>query len=446
MIENQYIDIFKQYQKTIDSKSANGINKLRNFALNSFQKIGFPKKELEDYKYFDVAQEFVHEYGLNLNRVPFKGNPYIAFKCEVPNLPTDSYFVLNDLFNETGLAPFEYPKGVFIGSLIKFAELHPEIIDKYYGKAVDLDKDGVAAFNSMFAQDGFVVYVPKGIILEKAIQLINILKSDYNYLVNRRVLIIIEDGAQAKLLSCDHTVDDSQFLTTQVMEVFVGENAVLDIYDLEENSDKVVRLNSVYIKQNKNSNVLINSLTLNCGKSRNDYHVDINGEHSEVHIYGMVIADRKQYVDNFVIINHNVPNCQSTQLFKYVLQDEAVGSFCGRIRVEKDAQKTQAFQTNNNLCTSPNARMYSKPQLEIYADDVKCSHGLTTGELDENALFYLRARGLSKDQARLMLMQAFMIDVIEHVRIEQMKARLTDLVERRFNGEMARCGNCTICK
>lgn len=446
MVETQYIDLFSQHRNTIDSKSVAGINSLRDKAFAAFKKQGFPTKKMEDYQNIDIASEFIPDFAMNLNRVPFKGNPYIAFRCEVPNLSTNLYFVLNDIFHEENIPQLTYPNGVFIGSLKHFAEQKPEVFSKYYGQIANIDRNSVTAFNTMFVQDGFVIYVPKGVILEKPIQLINILKSEFDTLANRRILIIAEDDAQVKLLICDHTVDEPHFLATQVTEIFAGKNAIVDYYDLEENSDKVTRLTATYVRQEQSSNVLVNNMTLNCGVTRNNYHVELAGEHAEAYVCGMVIADRKQYVDNFAFLDHAKPNCQSTQLFKYVLQDESVGSFCGRILVEKDAQKTMAYQTNNNLCSSPEARMYSRPQLEIYADDVKCSHGLTTGQLDEEALFYLRSRGIPKDAAKLLLMQAFTADVLEHVRIERLKERLQDLVEKRFKGESARCGNCAVCK
>ncbi|GHV15590.1 Fe-S cluster assembly protein SufD [Bacteroidia bacterium] len=446
MIEQQYIDIFNRYRDTIDSKSVAVLNNLREKALEAFQRQGFPTKKLEDYLYLDVAAEFMPDFGLNLNRVPFAGNPYMAYRCEIPNMTTNLYFVLNDLFHEEHKPKVEYPIGVFVGSFKQFSEQNPDVFAKYYGQAADLYNNGVVAFNTMFAQDGFVIYVPKGVIVEQPIQLINILKSEFNYLVNRRILIIAEDDAQVKLLICDHTVDETHFLATQVTEIFAGKNAMVDYYDLEENSDKVTRLTNTFVYQEEASNVLVNNMTLNTGVSRNNYHVKLRGEHSEAYVCGMVIADRKQYVDNFAFLDHAKPHCTSTQLFKYVLQDEAKGAFCGRILVEKDAQKTLAYQSNNNLCISPTAHMYAKPQLEIYADDVKCSHGLTTGQLDEEALLYLRSRGIGKDAARLLLMQAFTAGVLEHVRIPRLRDRLADLVEKRFKGESVRCGNCAVCK
>lgn len=446
MIEQEYIDIFTQFHDKIDANSAPVINNMRGAAFKAFEEKGFPTNKLEDYKYTNVAAEFLPDFGINLNRMPLKGNPYFAFRCEVPNLATNLYYMLNDMFSNEYLPEMEYPAGVFVGSLKDFAEKHPDICTKHYGQIADVKDNGVVAFNTMFVQDGFVVYVPKNVVLEKPIQLINVLKSNMDAIVSRRILVIVEENAQAKLLVCDHTMDESQYLVTQISEIYAGKNAIVDFYELEENSDKVTRLSSAYTNQESTSNVLINNLMLNCGITRNNYHVKLAGEHAEAYVCGMVISDKQQSVDNFVYMDHAVPNCQSTQLFKYVVQEEAKGSFCGRILVEKDAQKTQAYQTNHNLCTSGDARMYSKPQLEIYADDVKCSHGLTTGQLDEEALFYMRARGISKDEARLMLIQAFTADVLDHVRIDSLRTRLEDLVEKRFRGEKVRCGNCAVCK
>ena len=161
---------------------------------------------------------------------------------------------------------------------------------------------------------------------------------------------------------------------------------------------------------------------------------------------GLAICDKTQHIDNFAFLDHAVPNCNSNELFKTVLQDKATGVFCGKILVEKDAQKTLAYQTNRNLCASPDAQMFAKPQLEIYADDVKCSHGLTTGHLDDEALFYMRARGIDKEEAKLLLMVAFTRDVVDMVRIDSLQERLSMLIDKRFRGDLMRCGNCNVCK
>ncbi|HZJ80544.1 MAG TPA: Fe-S cluster assembly protein SufD, partial [Dysgonamonadaceae bacterium] len=264
--------------------------------------------------------------------------------------------------------------------------------------------------------------------------------------VNRRLLIIAEAGAKAKLLVCDHALDDFHFVVTQVTEIFADESSVIDFYELEENSTKVTRLSSLFTAQQSKSNVIASNITLHNGYTRNNYRFRLLGEDAHATIGGLAIADKNQHVDNYAFLDHASPSCTSNELFKYVLQERSTGVFCGKILVEKDAQKTLAYQTNRNLLASADAKMYAKPQLEIYADDVKCSHGLTTGHLDDEALFYLQARGIPQEEAKMLLMVAFTKDVVELINIESLKERLEYLIDKRFRGELMRCGNCNVCK
>lgn len=432
MIENQYIELYSQNKDVLDKSSDATINNLRSNALEHFEKNGFPSRKLEDYQNSDIVQQFRDSYELDLNNKTNK-NPYTnEYSSSIMNLTSQLYFTVNSHLYTQNLPKTSYPKGVFVGSFNEFSNSHPDIFSKYYGKLADIENNGVVAFNTMFIQNGFVIYLPDNTVIEEPIQLNNILDETKNLLVNRRILIIAGKNTQAKLLVCDQSLNDNKYLITQVTEIFADENAHLDFYELEENSNNTTRLASTFVKENKGASVLANNITVNCGFTRNNYNVKLDGENSETYVAGIVVADKKQQVDNFVFIDHLKPHCTSTQLFKYVLQDASQGSFCGRIRVEKDAQKTLAYQTNNNLCTSDKAKMYSKPQLEIYADDVKCSHGLTTGQLDENALFYLRARGIPLNDARLMLMQAFTSDVLSLVRLESLHERLAQIIEKRF--------------
>ena len=338
------------------------------------------------------------------------------------------------------------PEGVFAGSMQKFSDLYPDQFQKYYAKIADSSDNGIVAYNTMFAQDGFVIYVPKNVAVEKPLQLINILRGGVDLNVNRRLLIIAEENAHVKLLVCDHAVDDVHFVVTQVTEVFTDVSAQVDIYELEENSEKVTRLNNLFSEQKDKSKVVTSSITLHNGYTRNNFRFRLLGEHAEAHAGGLAICDKEQHIDNYAFLDHSKPNCMSDELFKTVLNDKATGVFCGKILVEKDAQKTLAYQTNRNLLNSDSAQMFAKPQLEIYADDVKCSHGLTTGHLDEESLFYMRSRGIDKEEARLLLLVAFTRDVVDLVRIPSLQERLVTLISKRFRGELLRCGNCNVCK
>ena len=445
-VEQQYIDLFTQCEAMICKHSAEVLNVPRARAFADFERLGFPTRKLEKYKYTDVSKFFAPDYGLNLNRLNIPVNPYEVFKCDVPNMSTSLYFVVNDAFDKHDHPSAQLPEGVIFGSLKDMAEQHPELVKKYYGKLADTSKDAVTAFNTMFAQDGVLMYIPKNTILERPIQLVNILRADVDFMVNRRLLIVVEDGAQARLLICDHAMDEVNFLSTQVIEAYVGENAVFDLYELEETHNSTVRFSNLYVDQQANSNVLLNGMTLHNGTTRNTTEVYLSGRGAEVNLCRMAIADRNEQVDNYTFIDHRVSDCTSNELFKYVLDDQAIGAFAGKVLVREGAQHTSSQQTNRNICATREARMYTQPQLEIYADDVKCSHGATVGQLDENALFYMQQRGISLKEARLLLMFAFVNEVIDNIRMDALKDRLHLLVEKRFRGELNKCQGCAICK
>lgn len=444
--EKQYIDLYNQCKGMINKHAPQVLNDLRDKAFDEFCRQGFPSKKVERYKYTDMQKIFEPNYGLNLNRLEIPVNPYDVFKCDVPNLSTSLYFVVNDSFYDKVLPKCSLAEGVIVGSLSKVATEHPELVAKYYGKIANTGDDAVTALNTMLSQDGLMVYVPKNVKVEKAIQVINILRSDVDLMVNRRVLIVMEQGSEAKFLFCDHAADDRNFLATQVIEAFVGENAKLDLYCLEETHYKNTRVSNVYIEQQANSVVNHNVITLHNGITRNRLDLVFKGEGAECFANGCVIADKSQHIDNNTLIDHQVGHCTSHQLYKYVLGDEAVGAFAGRILVRKDAQKTSSNEINQNLCTTKKARMFTQPMLEIYADDVKCSHGSTVGQLNDAAMFYMRQRGISEKEAKLLLEFAFVNEVVDQIQLEPLKERLRYLVEKRFRGELNKCEGCKLCK
>ena len=445
-VEQQYIDLFSQCEAMICRHSTEVMNAPRAQAFSDFERLGFPTTKEEKYKYTDAAKLFAPDYGLNLNRLDIPVNPYEVFKCDVPNMSTALYFVVNDAFYGKALPKTPLPEGVLLGSLKELAIQYPDLVKKYYGKLADTSKDGITAFNTTFAQDGFMLYVPKGVVVDKPIQLVNILRADVNFMVNRRLLVVLEDGAQARMLVCDHAMDDVNFLSTQVVEVFVGDNAVFDFYELEETHNSTVRFSNMYVTQEANSNVLLNGMTLHNGTTRNTTEVTLNGRGAEINLCGMAIADKNEHVDNHTFIDHKVSDCTSNELFKYVLDDQSVGAFAGKVLVRPGAQHTSSQQTNRNICATREARMYTQPQLEIYADDVKCSHGATVGQLDEKALFYMQQRGISQKEAKLLLEFAFINEVVDTIQLAPLRDRLHHLVEKRFRGELSKCMGCKLCR
>ena len=437
--EKQYIELYEQCREMIFEHSSDVMNAQRDAAFERFNQGGFPTRKVERYKYTDIQKLFEPDYGLNLNRLEIPVNPYDAFRCDVPNLSTSLYFVVNDGFYTQAHTKGHLPEGVIVGSLKEHATM-------LYNQLAGKDGDAVTDLNTMLAQDGLFVYVPKGVAVDRAIQVINILRSDVDLMVNRRVLIVLEEGAEVKFLFCDHAMDDRHFLATQVIEAYVGENAKLDLYCLEETHNKNTRVSNVYIEQQANSRVNHNVITLHNGVTRNKLNLDLVGEGAECSCNGCVIADKQQHVDNNTLITHHVSHCTSNELYKYVLDDEATGAFAGRVLVKKDAQKTTSQMTNQNLTATKTARMYTQPMLEIYADDVKCAHGSTVGQLNDAALFYMQQRGISKKEARLLLQNAFINEVIDHMELEPLRDRLHYLVEKRFRGELNKCEGCKLCK
>ena len=448
--EQQYIELYEQAREMIIKHAPESMNVVRDQAFEDFKAQGFPSKKVERYKYTDIQKLFEPDFGVNINRLQIPVDPYEAFHCDVPNLSTSLYFVVNDMFYHDEKPKGHLPEGVVIGSMRD----NPELVSKYYTKLAKTGEDAITALNTMLAQDGMLVYVPKNVKVDRAIQVINILKATPqnaqrvvpDLMVNRRVLIVLEEGAEIKMLFCDHAADDRNFLATQVIEAYVGENASLDLYCMEETHHKNVRVSNVYIDQQANSRVNHNVITLHNGITRNKLDLTFSGEGAECQCYGCVIADKQQHVDNNTLIVHKVPHCNSQELYKYVLDEKSTGAFAGRVLVEHGAQKTTSQMTNQNLTATKEARMYTQPMLEIYADDVKCAHGSTVGQLNDAALFYMRQRGISLQEAKVLLQNAFINEVIDHMQLEPLRDRLHYLVEKRFRGELNKCSGCKLCK
>jgi len=436
----QYIDLYEGNRDAINAGAPAVLNARRDAALAILKDARLPRKGSEDYEATDLEAVFAPDYGLNINRMPFTGDAAESFRCDVPNMSTCLYLCFNDCI-VPGPNAERNAGGMVVETFKEAAVNHPDVLARY-GTMASID-DPTVALNTLLAQDGLLVYVPRGVVAERPVQLVNIFNSAKPLMAVRRILVVLEQGAQARILVCDHTQSkDVKQLSSQVVEIFADRDSVLDYYDMEESSPATSRVSSIYAQQQAGSNVLIDGITLTNGFTRNNYRVNVDGEHAETTLLGMTIAGDKQHVDTHTLINHNAPLCHSNEMFKYVLGDQAVGAFAGKILVKQGCPRVEAYQGNRNLCASQQARMYTKPQLEIYTDDVKCSHGTTIGQLDQEALYYMRTRGISADEARRLLMQAFMSDVIDGVRLDVLRDRLHHLVEKRFNGTLAACSTC----
>ena len=440
--EQQYIDLYRQMADTICEHGAPAMNKARQAAFDAFCQQGLPTRKVERYRYTDMQQWFAPNFGLNLNRLSVPFDPKELFHCAVPNLSTLFYYVVND----APIVQKSPDSTVTVGSLRTIAAEQPALVEKYYAQLARVEEDPITALNTMLAQDGLFIYVPKGIQVKQTLQVVNLLRANVDLMVNRRVLVVLEEGAELKILFCDHALENQQFLTTEVVEAYVGENASLEIYHLEETHQRNIRVSNTYVRQAVNSRLTHQSMTLHNGQTRNMLEVNLAEPGAECQLGGGVIADKQQHVDNNTLILHHAPHCTSQELYKYVLNDTAIGAFAGKVLVEKEAQKTVSQETNQNLCMTDEARMYSQPMLEIYADDVKCSHGSTVGQLNEAALFYMQQRGISQDEAKLLLQNAFINEVTDHIPMQPLRDRLHYLIDQRFRGKLNQCEGCKLCK
>ncbi len=437
----KYTAHYNDIKDELQQSAPEVLNAPRKQALRDFVTQGIPTRKVENYKYTNLQPVFMPDYEFFHHPQAEEENYSPVFRCDVKLMDTTLRFVANGWFHHKSNKPNELPHGVILDSLDKIAREKPELLAKYASLAPSSD-DPVVALNTLFARDGYFLYIPKNAVFEKPIQLVNLLQANKDAYITQRNYIYVEDGADVKLLLCDHTLNLNTYLFNSTTEIFVGANANFEYYTLQNHHNKATSLNSVYIKQERDSKVTALYSTLHGGLIRNNLKIILDGENAEANLFGMAFTDRKQHVDNFTQVIHAKPHCLSNQLYKNVLDDESSGAFSGRIHVIRDAQKTNAFQRNNNLLLTDKATMQTKPQLIIDADDVKCSHGATVGQIDEEALFYLRARGIEEKNARLMMMNAFIHEVIQQIKVIPLREHIDELVDKRLRGEVARCHDC----
>ncbi|MFO7828172.1 MAG: Fe-S cluster assembly protein SufD [Bacteroidales bacterium] len=441
-VKDKFIDLYKKNQDLIKSDSPDYINQIREKAFKQFEILGIPGKNQEDYKYTDLQSAFNNGYKKYLSPKNIQFKIEDIFHCDVPDLNTEVIILLNGWYYDRENPITELQGGAIIGSFQKAAELYPDLVKKHFAKYADDEKEGLVALNTAMAKDGIFLYVPKGVVIEKPIQIINLLMDEEEGMTQHRNLFILGENSQASIVVCDHTLSTSNFLTNSVSEFFIDKNAYFDFSRIQNEHNGSKQVSHLYFHQEKDSRVNANTISLHGGLIRNNISALLNGEGCENNTLGLYLTDKGQHIDNHVFINHLKPNCTSNQLFKGVLDDFATGAFNGKVLVQKDAQKTQAYQANNNILLTDDATINTKPTLIIYADDVKCSHGATVGQLDNDALFYLRSRGINKKEARLLLMYAFAHEVIQKIKVPALQDRIHDLVDKRLRGELSRCNFC----
>jgi Fe-S cluster assembly protein SufD len=434
----------KWFEETLDAFEPE-FQKKRYKALEEFKEMGFPHSRLEKWRNSQINtalsfdyKMYTQEFNTNLNEDDF-------FKCDVHELDAFTINLFRGYYVYKDNPIFKMSNGAIVGSISAAFKKYPELIDKHFGKYIPKDqKKPFNLLNTALFLDGLFLYLPKNTKVDIPIQLINAVGKEENAFVQNRNLIIMEEGSNLTLIQCDDSYDYKRSFTNSLSEFYIGKNASLKHFKIQNINNNSFLVNSDYFHQEKDSILLTNRLIFNGGLIRNEVYSKLNGTGAESDIQGLYLADKNQHIDNQVIVDHAVPHCQSNELFKGIIDDYASAIFNGHILVRKDAQKTNAFQNNNNIVLSDKAKVNSKPFLEIYADDVKCSHGSTLGQLDEDALFYIRQRGIGLDNARLLLMYAFAAEVIASIDISSLYNRIDDMIKKRLRGELSICDQCVL--
>ncbi|MCI0449856.1 MAG: Fe-S cluster assembly protein SufD [Chlorobi bacterium] len=428
-----YLSSFKAIQEslngsaslTTNGKSATPFHDIRKQAIARFEKIDFPTTKNEDWKYTNIAPI------LNYNFTPVAGAEVSAADIEkflIPNLKTSLIVLLNGNFSPKLSKIHLESNGVRIESFRNLLRIEPDFILEHFAKYAQLE-NGFVAFNTAFADDGAVIYVPDNTIIDNCIHILNVITAEAeNILSQPRNLIVAGRNSKIKIIEGYHSISENVSLTNVVNEIIIGESAEVELYRIQNENLNSFHINRTQAEQKKGSVFTHYSVSLGGRIMRNDTNTVLDDENCTANLYGLYLTEDSQHIDNHTLIDHAKPHCQSNELYKGVLNDNSRGVFNGKVFVRKDAQKTNAYQSNKAILLSNEALVDTKPQLEIYADDVKCSHGAAIGQLDEDALFYLRTRGIGKEEARTVLIRAFANDIFETIENEALHDYLNNLV------------------
>jgi Fe-S cluster assembly protein SufD len=444
MLDEMLIGLFEQDKGIIAAHDIEKVSRLRETAMLAFKQSGFPDSSIEQWRHTDLEALLEEQFNYYLKPAQADKDIEEMFQCDVHNFNTDIVSMLNGWHFSKNGALHTYPNGVVMGSFSAAMKAYPELFEKYYGEIADNTANGFVSINTALAQDGVFIYVPDGVEMDKTLQIIKMVDLEENIFVQSRNLVILGENSKLNLMHCDDSINQATSLLNTVTEIHVGKGANLEVYKLQNLNDNSALINSTFIRQEADSNVKTNTITFNCGLIRNNIHVRLDGSGAHADVLGLYLMDKEQHVDNQVRIDHNTPHCTSNELFKGILDEEASAVFNGYIYVARDAQKTNAYQNNNNILLKPTATINTMPFLEIYADDVKCSHGATVGQLDMEAMFYMRQRGISEANARLLLMYAFAADIISEISIEALRERIDTMVKKRLRGELSICEKCVL--
>jgi Fe-S cluster assembly protein SufD len=406
-----------------------GNTQRRDQAMESFCKQGIPTRKREAYKYTRVDLMLKGEFDFSTNK-----NCSDA-QIEPLKFLKEAYVVVieNGIFVE-GLSNLQdLPKGLTICSLVDAEKSNSPVFEKHYAQYADVKTDPFIALNTAMTKDGAFIHIAKNAIIDKPIHIIHISTTSENTIIHPRNLIVIDENAQAKIIESFETVDSTaKTVSNALTEIVVDKHAIVDHYKIQEEKELGYLVNTTQVIQQKQSVFSTHTFTLSGSLVRNNLTVVLDDEHIETHLNGLYLTTKNQVVDNHTIVDHRKPNCNSNELYKGIIDGKSTATFNGKIFVREDAQKTNAFQSNKNILLSEAGTINTKPQLEIYADDVKCSHGSTTGKLDEAKIFYLRARGIGPTNAKKLLMHAFASEVVNTIKIEPLREYVEEKISKTF--------------
>jgi Fe-S cluster assembly protein SufD len=408
----------------------NYVHHIRTEAIKQFETIGFPSKKDEAWKYTSLNKVLKKDYCIfpkTEQTVEYKQiQPYFIHDI-------DSYkIIFIDGIYASHLSQTTHD-GIDV-CLMSAALTQPKykpIIENYFNKIATTD--GVTSLNTAFSKEGAYIHISKNKLVERPIQIIHFSTGNENALfLQPRNLVVVDENAHVQIIERHQSLTDNSTLTNCVTEIFANKRAIIDYYKVQNDKDNASLIDNTFINQETESHVSVHTFSFGGQLTRSNLNFYQNGEHIDSILKGITIIGNKQHVDHNTLVHHIEPNCESHQDYKGIFGDSAIGVFNGKVVVEKEAQKTNAFQANNNLLVNDKATINTKPQLEIFADDVKCSHGCTIGQLDENAMFYLRARGIPKKEAKALLMYAFANNVLESVKIPELKKRINKLIAQKL--------------
>jgi Fe-S cluster assembly protein SufD len=415
--------------------TGNLISSLRKEGFNSFNKKGLPTHRNEEWKYTSVGDLFKKEYS-----IPDNSSDSVISKQHISEIRLPGYEMANELIFINGkyaaeLSTIRSPNEQLVILPLEDAANgdYKELVNAHLGKSSLYIQDGIHALNTSFIYGGVFIYAVKGQIIDNPVYLYHLSDAQNNHILSQpRSLVYVDKSAKLQLVESYKTIGPMDSFTNEVFEIIVNENAIVEYYKLQNDGINASQVGTTHIRQIGKSYVHTLAASLNGGIIRNNTNIIMEVEGNEAHMYGLYLLKGNTHVDNHTLVDNTMPNCFSNELYKGVMDEKSTGVFSGKIFVRPDAQKTNAYQTNNNILLSDDASVNTKPQLEIFADDVKCSHGCTVGRLDEEALFYLRTRGISKEHAQAMLLEAFAASVVEQIKIEPLRNYAQELIEERL--------------